>query len=1346
MPGGRRKQQSVQLHPPVAPAPAQLPSSLIANIRPPPPINVNGDRAEEWTLFDQQFAWFSSATSLFSQPESVQIAVFMSSIGPEAVREFNSLKISSQDDLSLNDIRSALQTRFAPKSNHRFERYQFNKLTQDPDERFDAFLTRIMSRAKRCNFGELLDDLVVDRIIFGIRDDALRAKLLDIDPLTLAKASVLCRNSEACHEQVQVVKADSQQKCNSTTSVSAISHPPTAASEPRSQKSFHCRNCATSHPWRQCPAYGKICPLCNRKGHYSSTCRSAQPSKSSPAQEQQKNPRQTSQQSLQKSVSELRPSSLQPTESEEQFFVNSLTPESHSAPTLDDMFYVNQISVSQISDTSHLSDVWLEEMLLPNGEKVALTLDTAARCNVLPLHVANKLKNSLQPSAVRRILSFSDGKFFLNVLGEVSVDAQFISRPGRKYSLSFLVVAEKVSPILGLKSCTSCGFVRRVLELSSDSWAELKARFAGLFTGLGYAPSFPYDIVLVENPQLSVCPARRIPYKLYDPVKKELDYMENLKVIRKITHPTPVVSPMVLIRKGGKIKIGIDPSELNKNLKRHHHPLKTVEEVAASVEHSTLFTVLDCFKGYWQIPLTPRTQDYLTFSTPWGRYSCLRLPYGIASAPEIFQRIMSSLFQDMKNVEISMDDILVHAATEDQLKNLTRTVLYRIQEAGFKLNPQKCIFGASRVKFLGHIFSDTGLHPDPSKIEGILALNTPSSVQELQRFLGSVTYLGKFIENLSALTEPLRQLLKKDVTWSWQAEHTEAFEKLKTIITSSPVLQYYDVSKPVVLSVDSSSKAMGAVLMQEGKPVAYATKALSDSQSFLPQIEKEALAVRFACAKFHQYVFGKSLTIETDHKPLETIFKKPIYLAPPRLKRILFDVIPYSPTVVYKRGTEIPIPDMLSRDCNTPATSTEIDLEVLIVLPVSPSALIEFQEATRDDPELKLLKTVVTEGWPEKISKVPVLIRKYFHFREEIFLHENVLLKSDRIIVPSSLRKKMLLLIHQGHLGATSCITRAKTALFWTGMADDIIKFVSNCSICQSSLPNKPLEPLLLRPIPERLWQIVATDIFQIGSQHFLLIVDSYSGFTDYTKLSTLSSMTVIEALKNWFAVHGIPDFLDSDGGPQYASAEFRKFATEWSFTHRTSSPHYPRSNGLAERNVATIKNILLKCSKDHTDPRLALLNWRNTPRSKELKSPNERLMGRLTKTLLPVSTTVLAPKVVSNVPNELSSLRQRQKDYADQHTREQPSFSEADTVLVKVDSRNWVVGRIVKQLSDPRSYVVETPTGQLLRRNTSFLRKTSLPFEPRNVSPLADPVPDSPPPVQRRSTRNIRPPNCLNL
>ena len=214
-----------------------------------------------------------------------------------------------------------------------------------------------------------------------------------------------------------------------------------------------------------------------------------------------------------------------------------------------------------------------------------------------------------------------------------------------------------------------------------------------------------------------------------------------------------------------------------------------IEEIAARVKGAEYFTKLDCQKGFWQIPVTERTSDYLTVATPWGRYQYLRMPFGISSAPEVFSEIMNTTLEGIEHCEAAMDDIFVYAETVKQLEISTKQVIDRLNKAGFTLNKDKCEYNKESVKFLGHIFTANGILADNEKIEAIKQLRVPSNVKEVQRFLGMITYLGKFIAYLSELTEPLRKLLHKQTEWHWDPEQQLAFEKLKTVMSTTPVLK-----------------------------------------------------------------------------------------------------------------------------------------------------------------------------------------------------------------------------------------------------------------------------------------------------------------------------------------------------------------------------------------------------------------------------------------------------------------------------------------------------------------------------------------------------------------------------
>lgn len=202
----------------------------------------------------------------------------------------------------------------------------------------------------------------------------------------------------------------------------------------------------------------------------------------------------------------------------------------------------------------------------------------------------------------------------------------------------------------------------------------------------------------------------------------------------------------------------------------------------------------------------------------------------------------------------------------------------------------------------------------------------------------------------------MRDLLVKNAEWMWTPHQQEAFELIKTILSEPPVLRFYDVNDDVTIQADSSSYALGAAILQKSQPISYASRSLTKAERNYPQIEKEALAIRFTCTKYHEYIYGKRLTIETDHKPLESIFKKPIASAPPRLQRILLDIAPYAPKIVYKKGETMYIADTLSRDCDNDKPSVAEEFEVLSIVTVSEQAAIRIKESIKNDEILKQLQ------------------------------------------------------------------------------------------------------------------------------------------------------------------------------------------------------------------------------------------------------------------------------------------------------------------------------------------------------------------------------------------------------
>ena len=777
-------------------------------------------------------------------------------------------------------------------------------------------------------------------------------------------------------------------------------------------------------------------------------------------------------------------------------------------------------------------------------------------------------------------------------------------------------------------------------------------------------------------------------------------------------------------KKSGAVRICIDPRDLNKAIKRPHHPMKTIEEVIGDIPNAKFFSTLDAKAGFWQIPLSEDSIDYTTFNTAFGRYQFERLPFGLSSSSEVFQQTMEQLFAGYP-CHIIVDDILVTGPTLEKHDENLRQVLTRCREVGLQLNKEKCKFRMKEVSYVGHMLTHQGVSPDQSKVKAITDMPPPEDKAALQRFLGMINYLSKFIPNYSDKTEVLRSLLKKDTEWCWLEQHDNAFGVLKEALISPPLLQYYDVNKPIVVTCDSSKAGLGTALLQEERPVAYASRALTECEQNYAQIEKELLAVTFACKKFHDYIYGKDVLVETDHQPLINIYKKPLSSAPKRLQRMLLQLQRYNIKLMYKAGKELYIADTLSR-AYLPGHDEEVDeeeFEVLEYMNISSERAEQVKTAAEESEEYTLLKNYILEGWPEKGSDVHSSVRSYFAFRDELILEDDVIMKSHRVFIPVSLRSVYLELLHKGHPGVETTKQRARETVFWIGIEKDIEKMVARCEPCNIHAPSQQKEPMISSEAPTLPYQIVAADLFEWRNQDYLVTVDSYSGFYDIDKLSDKTSKTTIKKLRKQFATHGTPMTLYTDNGTQFTSHEFKKFAKEWKFDHVTSSPHYPQSNGLAERAVRSAKSLMNKCAEDNSDIYLALLLIRNTPRH-NLGSSAERLYSRKLRTVLTMSEKSLEPVVQKNVAENLKKVRAQKKKYYDKTAKPLPALREKDTVRVQEGKRFEKKGEIVKEANRPRSYIVNVD-GKLYERNRRHLRKVEEPYVTMND----DDAPPPPPP-----------------
>lgn len=1243
--------------------------------RPPAELALDGGpaaRSDAWHKWRKLFEVFLKASGVSKEPKEVQASLLVNLIGSAGYEAFTTFTFDEgESEDNINCLLEKFDKYFGTKPNITVRRFKFFTRNQEDGENIDQYVTSLRVLSQQCEFSELHESLLRDKIVCGIVNNTVRDRLLRTDDLSLSKAIQICQAAEMSKEESQCidgVSAGVQVNAVQTGSSArggrrARGRRGAGAAGPRPARMQRstCELCGSGwcHGGERCPARNAKCYVCEKKGHFSRVC------------EQKKAIRKV----LNLSVETV-----------------------NSDDSGDELFFVNTLEEDKQQCKSSME--WIE-VVKCQGINISLKIDTGSMINVISKVTylnLGLLITDLKPFT-KRVHSFTGNQ--LPIIGIANVPIVFNKT---RYVLSFVVADLNCQNVLGLEGCIALGLISQIHAINIDHYYDL-------FQGLGKLPG-KYSIVVDKNVQPVVCPTRKTPLGLKDKLLVEIHRMEQLGVVRKVTHPTSWVNAIVLVaKKNGSIRVCLDPRPLNRAVRRAQYSLPTVPELAARLRGATVFSVLDARCGFWMVQLDDASADLCTFSTPFGRYQFLRLPYGINCAPEVFHAKLRQHLEDLEGVESFIDDVIVWGRTRDEHDRRLECLLRRAKDIGVKFNRDKCKFGVTEITYLGHKFDANGMRADDSKVKAIREMPYPTDRKALERFLGMVNYLAKFIQNYSESVNVLRSLLKKESEWSWESQHSEAVDRLKAKLSSAPVLALYSDSEPIVLSVDASSVALGAVLLQSGRPVEFASLTLSDTQTRYAHIEKEMLAIVFGVERFRQYIYGRSdITVHTDHKPLESLFNKPLVSVPARLQRMMMRVQGYDFKVVYTPGKYMYIADTLSRaplkEIMHDRVSAEVEVQTCFMLenvPFSQSNMEAIQKETELASDGRWLIRYITNGWPKNRRDVNESVNVFWPYREQLHCVHGIVFKEECVFIPRALRENMLSRVHEGHLGIERCKRRAREVMFWPGMCEDVERVVRACAACALHAPRPRRQPLLQHNVPALPWHKLASDTFEYKKKNYIVLVDYFSNYVEVGQLSSVSSRQVITFMKEQFSRHGIPAELVSDNGPAYSSQEFKRFMSDWEIRHETASPHYPQSNGKSERTVQTVKNLLKKCVDSGQDFNLALLNFRATPRH-NIDSPAQMLMGRRLKTRLPISAKLLTEKVDNdqNYDRIMTNRKQIKINY-DKSANTLKSLSSGEKATLTSNGDRKLV-TIVARSTQPRSYIVEDERGSRYRRTRSQL------------------------------------------
>ena len=944
------------------------------------------------------------------------------------------------------------------------------------------------------------------------------------------------------------------------------------------------------------------------------------------------------------------------------------------------------------------------------NQDVLMEVDTGASLSVIS-ETTYKSLSSVPPlqSTQAKLCTYTGES--LGVLGSISVSVQHNQQ---QKQLSLLVVSGNGPSLLGrdwlaqlqlnwtaIHQLCAPNELQAVLDRHSEVFKEelgtLRGKTVKLHVDTAVQPKF------VKH--------RPVPISQKHKIELELQRLQDTSVIEPVQFSdwaTPIVP---VIKQDGSVRIcGDYKVTINKALKSEVYPLPRIDELFTAVAGGERFSKLDLSHAYQQLVLDEESQMLVTINTHKGPFKYNRLPFGVTTAPAIFQRVMEHLLRDLNFVTVYLDDILVTGKnTEEHLTNLDE-VLSRLENAGMRLKQAKCKFLLPEVEYLGHIITKDGLKPSDSKLTAVSKAPVPKNVSELKAFLGLVNYYGKFLSHLSTTLSPLHKLLQKGTHFQWKEQHQKAFDIVRSQLISSELLVHYDSNLELILSCDASPYGVGAVLahrFSDGteRPIAYTSRTLAPAEKQYCQLDKEALAIIFGLKKFHQYLFGRRFVIFTDHKPLSHLFDSSRaipQLASARIQRWALTLSAYSYTIEYKSGQLNGNADALSRlplptaPANVPLPADTIHLlEQLNSTPVTATMIKKW---TAQDPVLAKVKNLLLKGWT--LPPQDKDLRPYFNKRTELSVESGCILRGIRVVVPPQGRRKVLELLHEAHPGMERMKQLARSYVWWPGLDTAIEGTVKSCFACQASRNNPQVSPLHPWEWPEKPWTRIHIDYAgPFMNRMFLVIVDAHTKWIEIHVTQSSTTAVTIQKLQQTFATLGLPETVVSDNGSAFTSHEFQEFIKQNGITHVKTSPYHPSSNGLAERAVQTFKTAMKRMSGGSVENKVArfLFKYRVTPHSTTGVPPAELIFGRQLRTTL----DLLQPSIGHNVRQRQT----KQKEGHDAHAKGR-EFAEGDTVFVKCFNKvnTWLPGVIDKK-QGPVSYRIVLDDDRVVRRHTDHIR-----------------------------------------
>lgn len=1093
------------------------------------------------------------------------------------------------------------------------EAYVFDTRTQSSTESVSDFVLALKTLSTHCNFGPTaqLKQKLRNRLVAGVRSDTIRQALIregaaltwdnavalakqmdDYQSSAMAKQSVSFGpvagiNAVQSNKQNQMRGPAAHRSQASNDRAPRLGPPSTRAKYSNSNRndyvaSTRCWRCGKDHTPDRCRFREANCHLCGKRGHIRPMCK----------------------------------------EHRAQANVVDQYDEGELSSDFDNI----DVADILVAAKAHISNPYSINVRV-NDVDITMEIDTGASVSLIPFHMYRTHFSGLKLHRSNvNFCSFTGD--VVKCDGRISV---MVKHFGQTRRLWLHVLGASRFALLGRDWLGELRIdwqtIKSVVNSQASGIDNLLVEYSDIFQGQGLLKGSPVKLELVDGATPKRSKPYRVPIALQSTVDREIDRLENEGILTPVEHSNWSTSLLFVPKPDGSVRpCGNFKATVNPLLKEVAPPQINMENILCDLAGNKYFSNLDFAQAYNQMVIDESSRELLTLVTHRGLYQYTRLPYGIKTAPSLWQRAVELVLSGIEGIHIYYDDILVAGRTVVEHNHRLELVFKRIKEYGLKLKRSKCSFLKSSVSYLGHIISEEGTKPIPSKLDSILQTEAPRDKSKVRSYVGMLNFYRRYLPDLAATVAPLNALLKLNARFIWDERAKCAFERSKNLLKASKLLVHYDPNLPVKLTCDASRVGVAAVLSHivdgEERPIQFASQKLTPAQVMYPQIEREGLAIIFGLDKFRHFIYGRKFILVTDNQALSKIFDPerglPVMTAE-RIQRWALKLSGYDYTVEWRRSSENRA-DFLSRYPDPVGVSDLNEEQQAFIFKVDdlslPITSSQVAKATSRDAELCKVQRLVLEGWPHKLCEADRGLSPFFVRKDELSVMAGVVMWGNRVVIPQSFRKDLLRELHREHLGISKMKSVARSFMWWPGLDKDIEVTSKSCDSCMATSNDPKVDNTHPWLPTSRPYQRIHIDYAgPVEGNMLLVVVDSFSKWPEVVITKSTTAQSTINKLRSNFARWGVPEVLVSDNGPQFSSGEFASFMAHLGVRHKRGAPYHPATNGLAERFVQTVKSALKASSSEGLDMQYRLdrflLAYRNAPHTTTGESPANLMLGR---------------------------------------------------------------------------------------------------------------------------------------